>query len=178
MTTMLFTDPRMRSPSALGDASDKAAMDSVLSTLQQDYADAWNARGTSFLLVNGADIDTTLSNYGNMLSYLSGDGYQRVLSGDLKFSTGDSDAPGWLETAQGIEDGLASTVGVISRTNFSSLAKSAGAQLPSSFPWWGYAILATVSVVAFAYATGQAATIAKLFKSPPRRTAGYRRRKR
>lgn len=47
----------------------------------------------------------------------------------------------------------------------------------SSIPLWGYAVIGVVSVVALAYATGQAASIARLWKSP-RKMSGYRRRRR
>lgn len=47
----------------------------------------------------------------------------------------------------------------------------------SSIPLWGYAVIGVVGVVALAYATGQAASIARLWKSS-KKLSGYRRRRR
>lgn len=179
---MLFTDPRMRSPTALGafgDAGDGPAMDAVLSTLNTDMTKAQVARATSFLAVNGASIDSALSNYQNMINILSGTSYQAVLAGTTPFSSGNTDAPGWLETAQSIEDGLASTTGVIGRTDLSSLAKNAGAALPNlgpgSLPWWAWLAIGLGGLVVLSPVLVEAVGWSKIARR--KHTHGYRRRR-
>lgn len=46
-----------------------------------------------------------------------------------------------------------------------------------SFPVWGYAVIGVVGVAALAYITGQTASVIRLFKSS-KRVHGYRRRRR
>lgn len=159
-------------------------MDAVLKQLNGDMTQAYIARASSFLLVNGADIDTTLSNYSNMVEYLSGDGYQGVLAGSIPFSTGNPDAPGWIETAQSIEDGLASTTGVIGRTNLSSIAANFAHNLPTPtggptiVPWYWWAI---GGVLALGWMFSQARGVGREVNIARGATAGlgwYRRRTR
>lgn len=137
-----------------------ASMDAVLARLNDDYSRAWSARLTSFNPITGSSIDDALSNYQNMIFYLAGDGRARVLAGSLTYSTGDTWAPGWLETAQGIEDGLASTTGVVSRTDLTSLSKNFVGNLPtptggpSLIPWWWWA-LGGVALVGWTLSQGK-----------------------
>jgi len=151
---------RVRALGGFGDASDGPAMSGVLTQLNQDMAMALAARASSFLLLTGADTDATLANYQNMIGYLSGAGFQAVYSGTLAFSTGNPDAPGWLETAQSIEDGLSSTLGLIQRTDLSSLVANFAHNIPTPtggpnlIPWWWWAI-GGVAVLGWAASQGR-----------------------
>jgi hypothetical protein len=155
---MLFTDPRMRSPSALG-AAFCDQLNIALSELQ-------NVLGIASS--NGLSTDPTVA------------AAQAVYDDRSSFAV----YVGFLGNACDTDTAEVSANAERVRALLSSNGIDAPKVRPdyqapnTGIPWWGVLIIGTVSVVAVAYMTGQAATIAKLFKSSRRSTAGYRRRRR
>lgn len=158
-------------------------MDSVLVQLRGDMVTAQSARGTSFLLLTGASVDTVLGDQQRIIDYLAGQGYQDVLSGARPFSTGDADAPGWLEVAQSVENTLASTVSLIGKTNLSTLASGAAQNFPTPtggvtlIPWYWWAI-GGLAVLGWTLSQGKGlAQAARGAGRPVGPVSGYSRRR-
>lgn len=163
-TVMLFPDPRMRSPTALGSAAFCDELDIALAELENvlKQADAAGL-GTDPAVVSGHAVYADRSSFAVYANFL-GDACQK-------------DAAEASTAAERIRKLIKDRAGM----DIAPLRPDYVARTPEDIPAWvkfgGIALIGTVGIVALAYITGQATTLAKLFKSS-KRVSGYRRRRR
>lgn len=164
MSTMLFPDPRMRSPTAMGAYGAvfcdelNVALAELSNVLEQaDAAGLYNDP----VVVSAHAVYDDRSSYAVYVGFL-GDACHK-------------DATEVSTTAEKVRALVQQRAGMYVPPLRPDYVAPSGPNL-NAFPVWGYAIVGVVGVVAVAYITGQTASLVRLFKS--KKVSGYRRNRR
>lgn len=123
---------------AASPAGAQAMMDAVVAGLQQQIADANTAFYTATQVpgVNYSLLQSDLNNAQLQLNVLIGL-EPNVIAGTTPFSTGDSNAPGWYDTAQAQSNQLTSDLATVGKTSVTGVLSNFLTNLASNplFAW-------------------------------------------
>lgn len=97
-----------------------AVMNAVLKRLDELHARAKRERSFSFLLVTGESSDQALASVQRNMDFLHGTGFANVVAGTAPLSSGNPEAPAWLELANDTGTSLQRIMGDTDRWDLSS----------------------------------------------------------
>ncbi len=111
---------------AAAEQADRAAvMNGTLQRLEKLYATAQRERSASFLIATGKSVDEQLKSCRNNIDYLAGPGFARVVAGELKLTSGNPDAPAWLELANDVGKSLQAIAGDVEKWDLGGVVSDA-----------------------------------------------------